>query len=261
MFGASQTPQQTGLTINNPINSSSTFNFTTFYVPTPVLGTALPAANVFYVGTGSTLTPAIGNTVAGSIAVGGSDTIPIQVNPVGLTTGVYSGQLLVSNTGLVTGATAQTSVPLIVYIGPKSGDDAPTGAGLGLTLPVNVPPVGTGALPGTVAGETPGAYALTLNVASGFGPSQVSDPTLIEVTGLSNTATSPYFVNAPVPLASNKTSVLPGVIVTNTTNGALTPASSQTLPAAVRPMPSSTASATARSVLLVCGVSGLMPLR
>jgi len=213
------TPQQTGLVISNPVNSTSTFNFTTFYQPIPVVGTALPAANVSYVGTGSTLTPAIGNTVAGSVAVGGTFTVPIQVNPVGLPSGVYSGQLLVSNTGLVTGATAQTSVPLIVYIGPKTGEDLPSGNGLALLLPVNVPPVGTGALPGTAAGSTVGAYGLTLNVASGFGPTQVPNPTLIEVSGLANTVATPYVVSAPIVLGPGKTGVLPGVSVTNVVAG------------------------------------------
>jgi len=120
---------------------------------------------------------------------------------------------------LVTGATAQTSVPLIVYIGPATGQDLPSGNGLALTLPVNVPPVGTGALPGAAAGSTVGAYGLTLNVASGFGPTQVPNPTLVEVTGLANTVATPYVVAAPVVLGSAKTGSLPGVSVTNVIPG------------------------------------------
>src|SRR5262249_2577923 len=63
VFRGSLTPQQTKIPISNP--TANTYNFTAAYQPTPVIGTALPAANVFYVGTASTLTPAtFGNTVA-----------------------------------------------------------------------------------------------------------------------------------------------------------------------------------------------------
>jgi hypothetical protein len=215
VFGAnSATNQQTGLVISNPLGATSAFNFTTGYQPTPVVGTALPAANVFFVGTGSTLIPAtVGNTISGSIAAGGTFTVPIQVNPVGLKTGVYSGQLLVSNNGQASGATPQTTVPLIVYVGPQAGEDLPSGNGLGLMLPVNLPPIGTGALPGTAAGSSPGAYSLTLSVPAGVGPTgpnAISNPTLVQVTGLNNTSLTPYVVKAPTVSAS-----LVGVSVTN----------------------------------------------
>jgi hypothetical protein len=215
VFGGSLTPQQTGLPISNQLGNNANFNFTAGYSPTPVFGTALPAANVFFVGTGTTLIPAtVGNSVSGVIAPGGIFTVPIQVNPVGLPTGVYSGQLLVSGNGQASGATPQTTVPLIVYVGPHAGEDLPTGNGLGLMLPVNVPPVGTGVLPG--AGNhpsaSPGAYQLILSVPSGYGPNgpnQIANPTLLQVTGLNNTSTTPYLVNAPT------VSSLPGVSITN----------------------------------------------
>jgi hypothetical protein len=205
VFGANATtPEQTGLEIANPIGTAGPYNFTTSYSATPIFGTALPAGNVFFVGTGSTLTSAIGNSVAGTIASGGIFNLPIQVNPVGLPTGVYSGQLLVSGTGL--GITPQTTVPIIVYVGPKSGEDAPSGGGLGLMLPVNLPPSGTGVLPGTAQPQvnptapSVGAYPLLFNVASGYGPTggrQTPNPTIVQVTGLSNSATTPYVVNPP----------------------------------------------------------------
>ena len=138
------------MNIANPLGTAGPFNFTALYQPTPIYGTALPAANVFYVGTGSTLTSAIGTTTAGVIPTGGTFTVPIQVNPAGLASwAAYSGQLLVSNNGLATGATPQTTVPIIVYVGPQpAGEDLPSGNGLGLMLPVNMPPVSAGVTPG-----------------------------------------------------------------------------------------------------------------
>ena len=206
VFQGSNTPQQTGLNISNPLGTAGPFNFTALYQPTPIYGTALPAANVFYVGTGSTLTSAIGNTVSGTINSGGTFTVPIQVNPAGLPTGVYSGQLLVSNNGLATGATPQTTVPLIIYVGPHAGEDTPSGNGLGLMLPVNLPPVGTGVLPGTAqASVNPtassfGAYPIILSVPSGYGATggnPALNPTVIQVTGLNNTNATPFNVNPP----------------------------------------------------------------
>lgn len=219
VFGSSPTPQQGGLQISNPIGTAGPFNFTAGYQPTPVYGTALPAANVFFVGTGTTLIPAtVGNSVGGTIAAGGIFTVPIQVNPAGLPTGVYSGQLLVSNNGTAAGATPQTTVPIIVYIGPKAGDDLPTGNGLGLMLPVNLPPIGGGLLPGTaqaapLSNPSPGAYPLTLSVPAGYGPTganQIANPTLVQVTGLNNISTTPFSVGAPSVSAS-----LVGVSIAN----------------------------------------------
>ena len=210
VFGTNTTtPQQTGLSISNPLTTTATYNFTTGYQPAPIFGTALPATNVFFVGTGTTLIPAtVGNTISGSIAPGGVFTVPIQVNPVGLPTGVYSGQLLVSGNGQASGATPQTTVPIIVYVGPHAGEDLPSGNGLGLMLPVNSPPIGTGQLPGAAPGS-PGSYPLMLSVPSGYGPSQIANPTVVEVTALNNTSTVPISLNSP------SVSGLAGVTLTN----------------------------------------------
>ena len=99
VFGASTTPQQTSLQVTNPSATASTF--VAFYQATPVLGTALPASNVFFVGPNSTVLPAFPpQTVVGSVPAGGLFAIPLQVNPAGLKTGVrlpprsWSGSLL-----------------------------------------------------------------------------------------------------------------------------------------------------------------------
>jgi hypothetical protein len=219
VFQNSTAPRQSGLQISNPIGTAGPYNFTAGYQPSPVYGTALPAANVFFVGTGTTLIPAtVGNSVGGTIAPGGIFTVPIQVDPTGLPTGVYSGQLLVSNNGTLTGATPQTTVPIIVYVGPKPGDDLPTGSGLGLMLPVNLPPIGGGLLPGTaqtapLANPSAGAYPLLLSVPAGYGPTgpnQIANPTLIQVTGLNNISTTPFSVGAP-----SVSSSLVGVSITD----------------------------------------------
>jgi Beta-propeller repeat len=208
-FGGSPTPQQTHVPISNP--TTSTYTFTAAYQATPVFGTALPAANVFFVGTASTLVPAtIGNTVGGTVPAGGLFELPIQINPAGLPTGVYTGQILLNAIGQA--PTSQTTVPIIVYVGPHTGEDTPSGNGLGLMLPTNVIPVGTGALPGAAPGS-PGSYALSLSVPSGTGPTginQIPNPTLIQITGLNNTATTAFAVNAPTVSSS-----LAGVSITN----------------------------------------------
>ena len=129
--------------ISNP--TATPYNFTAAYQPTPVFGTALPAANVFYVGTGYHSDPGIG----------WHDTSAERFRRAVSTASRYrstrwSGDwrllrpILLSNNGLASGATAQTTVPIIVYVGPRSGEDTPSGNGLGLMLPTNVPPVGGG---------------------------------------------------------------------------------------------------------------------
>ena len=196
VFGGSATPQQTSVVVSNPTGTA--YSFTGIYQPTPVFGTALPASAFSFAGTVSTCPSAIGTTVSGTIAPGGLCSLPVQVNPAGLATGVYSGQILLSNNGLPSGATAQTTVPIIVYVGPKAGEDLPSGNGLGLMLPVNVPPVGGGAQ-GAAPG-TPGSYPLTVWVPSGVGPSgrnEIPNPTLVQVTGLNNTSVTAFTLNAP----------------------------------------------------------------
>ncbi len=217
VLGNSGTPQQTQVLVSNPTNAP--YTFTGGYVATPVFGTALPSANVSFAGTATTCPSSIGSTVGGTIAPGGICTIPIQVTPAGLKTGIYSGQVLISNNGQASGATPQTSVPLIVYVGPNTGttgEDAPSGNGLGLMLPINVPPVGIGTVAsvGSAPGS-PGSYPLTISVPSGVGPNginQIPNPTLIQVTGLNNVSTTPFTVNAP-------TTTLAGVSFTNVGNG------------------------------------------
>ena len=213
VFRGSGTPQQTRVPISNP--TAAAYNFTAAYDPTPVVGTALPAANVFFVGTASTLTPAtFGNTIAGTIPAGGLFELPIQINPAGLPTGVYSGQFVITNAA--TGnPTPQTTVPIYVYVGPKAGEDTPSGNGLGLMLPVNLPPVGTGGSQGAAPG-TPGSYPLTLSVPSGVGANgfnQIYNPRLIQVTGLNNTSTTSFGVSAP------STSGFPAGVVSFTNPG------------------------------------------
>ena len=199
VFGSNvTTPEQTQVPISNP--TSAPYSFTAGYQATPVYGTALPAANVFFVGTGTTLIPAnVGPPVTGTVPANGIFSLPVQINPVGLATGVYSGQILLSNNGQATGATAQTTVPIIVYVGPRAGEDTPSGNGLGLMLPVNVPPIGTGGSQGAAPG-TPGSYPLVISVPSGLGPSgfqQIANPTVIQVTGINNTSTTAFSVGAP----------------------------------------------------------------
>jgi hypothetical protein len=66
-------------------------------------------------------------------------------------------------------------------------------------MPVNVPPIGTGGSQGVAPG-TPGSYPLVLSVPSGLGPTgfnQISNPTLVQVTGLNNTINTSFSVNAP----------------------------------------------------------------
>ena len=196
VFGASTTPQQTQVQVANPTGTA--YSFVGIYQPTPVFGTALPASAFSFVGTQTGCPSSVGTTVAGTIAPGGLCSLPVQVDPAGLATGVYSGQILISPNGLASGATSQTTVPIIVYVGPKTGEDAPSGNGLGLMLPVNVPPVGggtQGAAPGTS-----GSYPLTIWVPSGVGPSgtnQIPNPTLIQVTGLNNTLPTQFSLKAP----------------------------------------------------------------
>jgi hypothetical protein len=197
VFGTqTTTPEQTRVPVSNP--TTTAFNFIATYQANAVYGTPLPAANVFYVGTGSTLTSAIGGTVSGTVPAGGLFDIPVQINPVGLPTGVYSGQLLISNTSAPTGPTAQTTAPIIVYVGPHAGEDTPSGNGLGLMLPVDLPPAATGVQ--NVAPGTPGSYPLIVTVPSGVGPNgfnQIANPTVVEVTGLNNTLNTSFSVSAP----------------------------------------------------------------
>jgi len=204
------TPEQTSVEISNP--TSTTYTFVAGYVPTPTFGTSLPAANVSFAGTSTTCPSSVGVTASGTIAPGGLCSLPVQVTPVGLTTGVYTGMILISNNGQASGATPQTTVPLIVYVGPHAGEDTPSGNGLGLMLPVNLPPIGTGALPGAAPG-TPGSYPLTLSVPSGVGPNginQIPNPTLIQVTGLNNTSVTSFSLATPTV-----SSTLFGVSFTN----------------------------------------------
>ena len=121
VFGASTTTQQTQVQIANP--TSASFTFTAGYQPTPIFGTALPAANVFFVGTGTTSpTPAtVGNTVGGTIAAGGLFSLPIQINPVGLTTGVYSGQILISSTATGAAQPRRRQCPFWSMSGQRMG--------------------------------------------------------------------------------------------------------------------------------------------
>jgi len=119
VFGAITTPQQTAVSISNP--TAAPYTFTGGYQATPTFGSALPAANFSFVGTITGCPSSIGVTVTGTVAAGGICSLPVQVNPAGLATGVYSGQILLSNTGQASGATAQTTVPIIVYVGPHAG--------------------------------------------------------------------------------------------------------------------------------------------
>ena len=122
-------------------------------------------------------------------------------------------------------------MPILVYVGPKNGEDLPPGLttgvgnGLGLMLPVNTPPAGDGLLPGpttvrpsqaapsSVPAPSTGAYPITISVASGYGATgvnQIPNPTLIQVTGLNNNSLTAYNVSPPVVSAS-----LPGVSITS----------------------------------------------
>ncbi len=187
----------------------------------PIVGTALPAANVSF----PEAPPLIRNRgfVRGTVSPGGLVTIPVQVNPIGLHTGVYSGQVVLNTSG--PDAALQPTSPIIVYIGPNSGttgEDSPSGNGLGLMWPVNLPPNGTGALPGTAqpavnpSSPSPGAYPLILSVASGANTTStnpISNPTPILVTGLNNTVSTLFSVNPPAA------SGLVGVSFTNPGQG------------------------------------------
>jgi hypothetical protein len=212
--------QQTALSISNP--TSSALPFTAGYQAIPIYGTALPASALSFAGT-STTCPSLsvsGLTASGSAPANALCSIPVQVNPAGLPPGVYSGQLLVSYnpSGVATGATPQTTVPIVVYVG----------TGLGLMLPVNLPPIGIpgqpgqGQLPGTpqpapYVSPSPGAYPITISVASGFGTGQTANPTIVQVTGLNNTSVIPYSVG--VPTFTSNTPGVPSTAVTFTNVG------------------------------------------
>ncbi len=215
IFGSSTVPQNTQIVIQNP-STTTAFAFSAIYRAAPVVGSALPAANVFFVGTSTILIPASidPSSIIGTIPPAGSTTIPMQVNPMGLPTGVYSGQLLISPQTSIAGT--QMTLPLIVYIGPHTGEDAPTGGGLGLMLPVNLPPVGSGIFQFTSPGDpTAGAYPIILSVAA---PSNISTsnpaptPIPIVVGGLNNTVSSAYAVNPP-------STILAGVSFSNAGQG------------------------------------------
>ncbi len=228
VFGAGNTtPQQTSLSISNPLGATGPFNFTAGYIPDNFYGSPLPAQNVFFVGTSTpTLISANGGFVTGSIVAGGQFSQPIQINPTipspgypnGLVTGVYSGEILVSNNGQASGATPQTTVPILVYVGPLAGIDTPSNNGLGLMFPPNSPflvggiggcPVSTlqpgqslplCPPPGTNTGA--GAYPITISVPAGYAPSQLPEQYLIMVTALNNTSANPYIINPPVVSAN-----------------------------------------------------------
>jgi len=148
---------------------------------------------------------------------------------------------LFSNNGQQSGATPQTTVPVLVYVGPHTGEDTPSGNGLALMFPPNSP-FPTGGIggcpesyppppnaqypipcppPGTQGtGASLGAYPLTINVPAGYGPgipgasSQLANPTLITVTGLNNTAFTNFVVKPPTVSSS----LSPAVTITNAGN-------------------------------------------
>ncbi|MBZ5627228.1 MAG: hypothetical protein LAQ69_52425, partial [Acidobacteriia bacterium] len=220
VFGSSQTPQQTSLTLSNPVGTAGPFQFTGVYLPNPNFGTALPAANISFPGS---------PTITGTIPVGGQLAIPVQINPANLTTGVYSGIIQISGAGQAATALQgtlpfpQTTVPIIVYVGPA------TGTRLGLMLPPNSPtfitspnsppscttaaainPPGGPPSPGT-PGQLPtnGAYPLVFCLAAGMAapqlpgqppviqPSPANTPIVLQVTGLNNTSLTPVTAGAP----------------------------------------------------------------
>jgi len=229
VFRGSSTPQDTSVVLAN--STATSYSFTAGYVPNNFYCSPLPASNVFFVGTGQTLIPSnIGPPPQGTITPGGQFTLPLQINPAGLATGCYSGMVLFSNNGTISGTTPQTTVPVLVLVGPAASEDLPTNNGLALMYPPNSPfptggiggcpqstitPPNTQFLPcpppGTQGtGSSTGAYPLVINVPAGMSPSQLANPTLIMVTGLNNTATTTFLVAAPAV-----SSTLPGVSIAN----------------------------------------------
>ena len=206
VFGSQNTTaQQTSFTLSNPLGAAGPYNFTAGYIADNFYGSPLPANNVFFIGTGTTLISANGGFTTGSIASGGQFSIPIVIDPTkaspgypnGLVTGVYAGELLASNNGQASGATPQTTVPILVYVGPLGTVDAPSNNGLGLMFPPNspflvggiggcpisYPPPPSAQVPNPCpppgASTTPGSYPITVSVPAGYNPSQLAQQQMI----------------------------------------------------------------------------------
>ena len=204
IFGSSTAAQQVSLPLNASVNGQA-FNYTVGYVPVNFIGSPLPSQNVTIIGGGS-----------GTVPAGGTGQVIIQVSPTGLAGGVYAGELLASNNGTASGASPQTTVPFIVYVG----------TGLGLMSPANP----TGA---NISGN---AYPITINVPAGYAPgvnglpNPVLGPPSLQVTGLDHTAANPYAITNP-PALSTFVPPLPANAVTVTPSGATCSTFAQQTPA------------------------------
>jgi len=133
-----------------------------------------------------------------------------------------------------TGATPQTTVPFMVYVGGNTAQQPnPSGipGALGLMLPVNTPTIVTGfasapctqptslGLPFSpiLPGQCPvtpgtnnaslGAYPIQINVGAGYNDLQLPNPSIIQIVGLNNTSSTPFVVNVPSVVSGALTSV------------------------------------------------------
>jgi len=100
---------------------------------------------------------------SGVIPPDGTAVVTVQVNPAGLATGVYGFCYTVTSVAL-------TSVPgscAYVYVG----------TGLGFV--------------------TPSAGVLNISVPAGYAPANLTQPPIIQITGLNNYAASPYSISLP----------------------------------------------------------------
>jgi hypothetical protein len=176
-FSSSQIPQQSAFTV---VANNGTVNYGINYISggaNSPNGFALPGGNVSIV-TG----------ISGTIIGGGSQSIVVQVSPVGLAKGVYSGTFQVVQVNPTTNAlvTIQNFV-LTIYVGQGLGVIRPSSGSLTISVPTGFQNIQIAQpfAPGSATGPTSLA-AIALN------------PPTIAVTGLDNTSNTPYVLAAPV---------------------------------------------------------------
>ena len=177
-FGASQNAQQTAFTINA---NNGTINYGINYISGGIFspnGFALPGGNV-----------QILTGISGTILGGGSQSVVVQVTPVGLAKGVYSGTFQVVQVNPATAAlTNIQNLVLTVYVGTGLGVIRPAGAnGVVISVPT-----------GFLAAQLAQPFA----TGSATGPTTLAlinaVPPTIAITGLDNTLNTPYTITAPV---------------------------------------------------------------
>jgi hypothetical protein len=176
-FGPSQNAQQTAFSINA---NNGTINYGINYISGGIFspnGFALPGGNV-----------QILTGLSGTILGGGSQSVVVQVTPVGLAKGVYSGTFQVVQVNPVTAALNNIqNVVLTVYVGTGLGVIRPAGAaGVLVSVPTGF----------TAAQLAQPFAALSLTGTTTLAAINAVPPT-IAITGLDNTWNTPYTITAP----------------------------------------------------------------